>query len=361
MRLLIITQKINKNDPILGFFHGWINEFSKHFDSIVGICLEKGEYDLPSNVKVLSLGKERFSENCKVKSEKSKVQSVKFLRQLKYVVRFWSYIWRERKNYDAVFVHMNQEYILLGGLFWRLMGKKTYMWRNHHAGTFLTDTAGFLCNKVFCPSRFSYTAKFKNAVLMPVGINTDLFKREENLQRGKHSILFLGRISPVKKPDLLIDVLVKLHNDGRDFTASFYGDSLPKDGIYHDSLIKKVLDAGLSEKIKFYPGIPNNETVDVYNKHEIFVNLSSSGMYDKTIFEAMACECLVLASNRNLIGLIKDRYIFHEGDFNDLKMKLVEIIGLDRKEKEYDRSVFIELAKKNSLLNLAKKLSEIIK
>jgi hypothetical protein len=105
MKLLIITQKINKNDPILGFFHGWVKEFSKHFDSIVAICLEKGEYDMPTNVKVLSLGKE---------SGHSKV---------KYLLNFYKFIWQERNNYDAVFVHMNPVYVVLGGLLWKIIGE----------------------------------------------------------------------------------------------------------------------------------------------------------------------------------------------------------------------------------------------
>ena len=59
MRLLIITQKVDKNDPILGFFHRWIEEFAKHCQSIIVICLQKGEYNLPKNIKILSLGKEK--------------------------------------------------------------------------------------------------------------------------------------------------------------------------------------------------------------------------------------------------------------------------------------------------------------
>ena len=81
MRLLIITQKVNKNDPVLGFFHTWIKELATKFESIEVICLEKGHFDLPQNVTVYSLGKEhgvtrlgyiknffRFSQ-CKLRSD----------------------------------------------------------------------------------------------------------------------------------------------------------------------------------------------------------------------------------------------------------------------------------------------------
>ena len=44
-KLLIFTQKADINDPVLGFFHKWIEEFSKNFESIIVVCLEKGEFN----------------------------------------------------------------------------------------------------------------------------------------------------------------------------------------------------------------------------------------------------------------------------------------------------------------------------
>src|SRR3989344_8116257 len=157
MRLLIVTQKVDKKDPILGFFHRWIEEFAKNFEKVTVVCLEKGEYNLPTNVKVLSLGKEE---------RRSKAE---------YISRFYRYIWQERKNYGAVFVHMNQEYVLLAGDIWRLLGKSVYLWRNHAKGNFLTTMAVWLSDKVFYTSPQSFTARFKKAVQMPVGIDTDFF------------------------------------------------------------------------------------------------------------------------------------------------------------------------------------------
>lgn len=343
MKLLVITQKINQNDPVLGFFHGWVIEFSKHFEYITTICLEKGECDLPTNVKVLSLGKEK---------KHSKFQ---------YVNRFYRYIWQERKNYDAVFVHMNQEYVLLGGLIWRLLGKKTYMWRNHHAGTFLTNIAAFFCTKVFCTSKYSFTAKYKKTVIMPVGIDTNLFVAKQGIKRIPRSVLFLGRVSPVKKPDLLTKALIEIKKQNIEFTASFYGDPLPVDQKYYESLKEMVKVAELSDLIKFYKGIPNTKTVEIYNSHDIFVNLSSSGMYDKTIFEAMACECLVLASNDNLHGLIDGQFIFKEGDEEELVEKLKKLLNLDKDvAKEYGSRLRDVVIERHSLRELSNKLANIL-
>ena len=58
MRLLIVSQKVDIEDPILGFFHGWLLEFAKQCEEVTVIGLEVGKYALPKNVKVYSLGKE---------------------------------------------------------------------------------------------------------------------------------------------------------------------------------------------------------------------------------------------------------------------------------------------------------------
>ena len=343
MKLLIITQTVNKNDPVLGFFHNWIKELSEHYEEIKVIALFKGLCDLPQNVSVLSLGKENGRS------------------KLKYIFNFYKYLWQIRNQYDSVFVHMNEEYVLLAGILWKIMSKKVYMWRNHHAGSYLTDIASFLCTNIFCTSKFSYTAKFKKTILMPVGIDTKIFKTHEGSNRKVNSVLFLGRIAPVKRPDLLIRALIELRDNNFNFSASIYGNALPEDADYLSFLKEKIKQKGLEKELVFYPGIPNIETVPVYNQHEIFVNLSTSGMYDKTIFEAMACGCLVLASNKNLYGSIPERYIFNEGDLLDLKSKLVLISKISPEERENDKKIFRELAEKNSLDKLAKKISEIVK
>jgi len=76
MKLLICTQMIDKNDPILGFFHRWVEEFAKHFEHIHVICLKEGQHTLPQNVTVHSLGKEGGES------------------RIKYVIRFYRFFSR---------------------------------------------------------------------------------------------------------------------------------------------------------------------------------------------------------------------------------------------------------------------------
>jgi glycosyltransferase involved in cell wall biosynthesis len=338
MKLLIVTQKIDKNDGVLGFFHAWVVEFAKHCEKITVICLQKGEYDFPKNVHVLSLGKEEGGS------------------RLKYFFRFYRYIWRERKNYDSVFVHMNREYVLLGGVLWRAWGKKIMLWSNHKKGNIFTRIAVYLSDVVFCTSKFSYTAQFNKTKLMPVGVDTELFKRATSAERKKNSILCIGRIAPVKNIDVLIDALLLLDNEGRDFTATLVGDSLLKDAEYLTMIRTKAAPLLEKGKIQFLGSIPNDKTTEIYNRHEVYVNLTDSGSFDKTILEAMACECLIIASNVLLKDTLTKRFLFEEKNPGSLAEKLQAALSLPENEKEASGKTFRRYALSHDISRLAERL-----
>lgn len=280
MKLLIITQKVDKNDPILGFFHRWIEEFSKHYQSLIVICLEKGEYDLPKNLKVLSLGKEEG---------KSK---------LGYVYRFYRYIWQERANYDSVFVHMNQEYVLLAGDLWRLMGKRVMLWRNHAQGNILTRMAVMMSHKVFCTSPQSYTAQFKKTKIMPVGIDTDFFKPDLGVKKVPNSALLLGRVAPVKRVLEFVEWL-----SGTEYLATIAGPVGNEQ--YNQDIRSKIKELKLENRVKFVGAVSREEARDLYCSHSLYVNMTPAGSFDKTIFEAASCGTGIKVENNDLKFLEK--------------------------------------------------------
>ncbi len=323
MKLLILTQKVDREDPILGFFHRWLEELAKKFDKITVICLGKGKYELPDNVQVFSLGKPHSAEPARCSGGASRGKG-KIISRFKYIFRFFNILFFKSLNYDTVFVHMNQEYVLLGGIFWKITGKKVYLWRNHVQGDLLTRIAVGLSDKVFCTSPASFTAGFKKAVKMPVGIDTSIFNTESRIMNNelrKGKILFLSRMGPIKRPDLLIEALDILNKKGTNFVCNFYGDPLPKDRDYYEGLKSRAKELGLDKKVNFYEAVPNYQTPEIYNRHEIFVNLTPSGSFDKTILEAAACGCLPIIANASLRGEV-DESMITSGEPADIAAKL---------------------------------------
>jgi len=342
MKLLILTQAIDRNNPVLGFFYSWVLEFAKHCEKVTVIALGVGEYDLP-DIKVLSLGKE---------TGRSRV---------KYLARFYRYIWQERKNYDVVFVHMNPEYVVLGGFFWLVLGKKIGLWCNHKSGNLWLNLAITFAHYLFYTSPFSYLAgrKLKKASQMPAGINTEKFKVESKKLKVKNSILSLGRISVIKNIHILIEAARILDKENYDFILDIYGEPVERanDLEYFEKIKKDAGELIQKGEIRLLGGVANEKTPGIFNKHELFINLTNSGSLDKTVLEAMACESLVLVSNCSYENILPPQFLFKENDAVDLAKKIKGIFTLANKEKEslgsQNRNYVVN---NHSLILLAEKL-----
>ncbi len=340
LSLLFITQKVSSEDPVLGFVHGWLLEFAKEMDVTV-ICLERGPHRLPKNVRVFSLGKERG------------------LKRFGYLRNFYRLIWEERKRYGAVFVHMNPEYVLLGGLLWRLSLKKVMLWYNHEAGGVLLRIAAFFSNKVLHTSPYAYPARFGNALTMPAGIDTKLFSLQ-TVPKVPRSILFLGRISPIKHIELLIEAGKKLRERHIDCKLSIYGNAGQRDEGYRKELVRLGRELTAEDRLVFRDGIPNYKAPQVYSAHEVFVNLSPSGLFDKTILEALASETLVLVSSKAFTNVLPSEYLFREGDVEDLTEKMRSLLELSPQAKlEHGKQYRKYVEREHSLEELSGRLVKL--
>jgi glycosyltransferase involved in cell wall biosynthesis len=337
---------MDRKDSSLGFFYNWVMLLSTKFENIEVICL-KGKLDeyenLPANVKIHSLGKEYIKKGG-------------YLQKIKYIFRFYKLLWVLRNKYNKVFVHMNQEYLLLGGMFWKLFCKPVFMWRNHYDGSFLTDIAASFCRKVFCTSRFSYTAKYKKTVFMPVGVDESSCRLSEKIDRLPNSILFLGRLDVSKCPHILIEALGILAKKGFDFTATFVGGPSKTDVKYPEQLVAQAKILNLSDRVKFVGAVPNTETFKYYRSHDIFVNCSRSGMFDKTIFKSIACGCLTLATSGDFESLVGNEFIFADNDSESLAKKLAKVLLVSEKDHIRLKGILSKIIKKNNLQTLVNRI-----
>ena len=205
MKLLIITQKVDNQDDVLGFMHRWIEQFAAQCEQVTVICLFEGRHALPANVRVFSLGKE------------------KGVSRLEYLVRFFRIIWRERAAYDSVFVHMNQIYVLLGGLLWRALGKRVALWYAHGAVPSSLRVAEKMVNTVFTSTKSGFRLPSKKIRVVGQGIDTDFFcpKAREDAQGFR--IVVVGRISPIKDYETLILAAEKLQSEIDGLSVDYWG------------------------------------------------------------------------------------------------------------------------------------------
>lgn len=336
MKLLILTQKVDRQDPILGFFHRWLEEFAKHYERVTVICLKEGEHNLPPNIYIRSLGKERG------------------VSKFTYLWRFYSSIWRERKNYDAVFVHMNPEYVVLGGIPWRLWGKRVGLWYVHRQTNLKLRLAAVLAHTIFTSSPESFRLKNRKVRHVGHGIDTETFSPLP-WNVASRQLLHVGRITPIKRCDILIDALQNLRVRGEDWKAVFVGPVGDQD--YFDRLKRKVGQLGLEGKVSFLGPRSAQEVHEEFGRSFASVNMTPSGGMDKAVLESWAAGRPCLAANKafvSLYGPYWPDFSYKFGDSSDLAGKVAALASMPearcreavgaietKVQKEYDTSVVI--------------------
>ena len=272
MKLLIVTQKVDKNDPVLGFFHRWIEEFAKQCEKVTVICLQKGEYSLPSSVEVLSLGKEKGTS------------------RLTRVRLFYKYIFARRKDYDAVFVHMNPEYVVLAGWLWRLWHKKVVLWYTHKSVDIKLRVAVLFANAVATASKESFRLASKKVHVLGHGIDTDFFAPDPTVARGSWA-LSVGRLSKSKRHDLAIRA-AKLAG----VELRIAGEGPEREHLAH-------LAQELGAQVIFLGGLTQTQLRDEYRTAAYLIHTSETGSLDKVVLEALACGLPIKTSDPALKAL----------------------------------------------------------
>jgi len=346
MKLLICTQKVDMNDPILGFFHRWIEEFSKNVEKITIICLEEGEHNLPGNVRVLSLGKENGV---------SKVGRV---------YRFYKYIWRERAQYSHVFVHMNQVYVILGGLLWRALGKKISLWYVHRQTSITLWLAEKIVDRVFTASSQSFSIKSHKVQVVGHGIDLDNYSALTKNKGDVINILHVGRISRIKDILTLIKAGQILSQKWeKRFKIVFVGSPVTRDDrVYLKEVSKYIEENNIQDIFEFTGNVPNKDIKDFYAKADLTINMTPTGGMDKAVLESMASSVVVMSSNESFLehfGKYDSVLRFSFGDPQDLSEKIIylfENVNFEALEV-YLRN---KVEEKSSLTKLIRKIVNIM-
>ena len=326
MKMLIITQVVDTQDPILGFFHRWIEEFAKHCEQVTVIALKVGTYSMPKNVKVLSLGKEDGAG------------------KLRRVYNFYKYIWKYRKEYDNVFVHMNTIYILLGGVFWKLLRKRVGLWYAHGHVPLQLRIAQYFVHYIFSSTKSGCRLRTNKIHVVGQGIDTNAFcydeqKRNARLQQSKDELrlIMVGRISPVKNFETFIKAVYILRNKGINASATIVGEpALSEQYEYLDSLHMLCKDLDMQEYVHFVGALPNDKVILYLQDADICINTSMTGSMDKVVLEAMAVGIPSITCNvafKDMSIKYGTPRIVKEKDVYEFTKSMIEYVSLNDKDK----------------------------
>ena len=239
MKLLLCTQVVDKNDPVLGFFVRWIEEFKKHCE-----------------VEVISL---------------------KTLGRGGKIMRTWRLLRRASAGqYDAVFVHMNPEYLVAAGWLWKLRGKKTGLWYTHKSVDLKLRIAERFADIIFTASKESFRLPSSKVRVMGHGIDTDFFCPDPGVVRTEH-LLSVGRLMPSKRHDLAIRIA-----SGQGRTLRIAGEGPERKNL--EALAQK-----LGARVQFLGPLTQVQLRNEYRRAALLIHRSETGSLDKVVLEAAAC------------------------------------------------------------------------
>lgn len=283
--LVIITPKVDANDDLLGSFVGWLKEFSKYFDRVEVICLTKGRYNLPANVFVYSLGKERGNT------------------RLARAISFYKLLFRLVPRSEGVFASYSPIYALASWPVAWLFHKKIILWYLHRSVTKHLKIAEKICEKIVTSSRDSLKFKSDKILELGHGIDLDYFRPQEigetvTLRDGPLRILSVGRFSRIKNHETLIAAAKILKSQNLDFKVKIIGQPImSSDFPYFEELKALRIKLDLEKEVEFVGMVPHREILPFYQEAQMLVNPLPSGGLDRTVLEGMATGLVVFTSN----------------------------------------------------------------
>jgi len=314
MKLLIVTQRIDKDDENLGAFYYWFERLAKECDEMVIIASFVGKTDLPGHVHIHSLGKEK---------------NVGKFKRLKTFFELFSYHYAKS---DAVFFHQIPEFVIAASPFLFALKKRSVLWYAHKSVTLRLKLAERLVDFVATSSPEGFRLPSKKVIYTGQAINTDVFIPGKAVKEHPLKLITVGRISPIKNYEQIINACAAgsaLWPAGWSLTI-IGGPILPRDHAYLASLKHIVEEKNLGKQVFFAGSVRFTRIPDVLGEHDVFINVSGTGSLDKAVFEAMSAGLSVLTANEAYRAIVPDAYFLDHTNAEYIAERVKQVAGEKR-------------------------------
>ncbi len=297
MNLIWVNQKTDIDDSGLGVTIDWINAFANNVNKIYVITHDAGRLpDIP-NVEIVSIGKEKGY---------SKVRKAWEL---------YRHCWRiiQNNKIDGCFVHMVPIFGVMLSPLLRLKGIPILQWYTHGYTSWAARLSYYLANQILTASHESLSITGSKILAIGHGIDTDHFspasveKKDGQPVKRIRKIITVGRISPVKRLEVLISAVKELRQQEIACELSIIGEPRGSEGeSFLAALKQQVRQNKLEQFVHFIGTVPRYELPNWYQNADLFVNLSNLGGMDKAVMEAVCCHTPILTSNRSYEPMLKE-------------------------------------------------------
>ncbi len=193
--------------------------------------------------------------------------------------------------------------------------------------------------------------------VIPIGIETDLFKLLENTAREANSFVTIckGLESERRRLTKGIDMFIEMAKAFPDCPFTIIGDKKP-------ALLPKL------PNVTYLPFVPNKDLPAILNTFGFYVQLSLTEGFSNALLEGMACGCIPIVSRVGPMPKIAENYgyVLKRKDVNLLKDLVSKALVENQESKRNEMSNFIHenystAIRKEKLNNLLKGIAKQIK
>ena len=277
----MITPKVDPADDLFGHVNGWATALAARVERLYVVALWPGRPALPANARFATLGKPADEGGAGSLSSRAG-----WLARLQRIVARLCL----RNEIDAVLAHMGPAFAVAAAPIARLTGRPTFLWYAHGHVSPLLRLAHLLVDGVGTSTPDGFRIASPKVTITGQGIDLDRFRPAETWP-GSERLLSVGRFSPVKRYETLIDALAEPGLAGRDdLNAELVGGVHSHvEADYLEALRSRVRARGLERRVRFVEGLPHAEIVPTYQGATLFATASVTGSLDKVVLEAAAC------------------------------------------------------------------------
>lgn len=351
MRLLLFNLATDADDSVLGFTTSWIREFAKHVHAIDVITMRSGRIDVPENVSVYSVGKEKgYSEPRRI---------IEFYRILFRLLR--------QHRYDGCFAHMIPLFVVMAAPILRLRKIPIVLWYAHKSVTLMLRLATLFAYRIVTSVQEGFCIKTPKLRIIGQGIDVNQFTPDEHTLDTPHpfALVTVGRLTRRKHVELLLQGVARFIQAYPDLRLTFtiIGESYTfHDEAYVQDLRTYVSDAHLENSVRFEGSIPYQQIPSYYQKADCFVSMSDTGSIDKAILEAMSCGIIPIMTNHALAGTFEQglaALCMIDADPGALAEHLFRVYSLSfEKRRALGRQLRELVVRDHSLQKLSQKILE---
>ena len=310
MKLVVVTQRVDPGDPVLGATVSKLRALAARVDELVVVADSSVPGALPSNCTVRPF-----------RADHRVGRGLRFEAALAAELR--------RGRPAAVLAHMCPIYAVLAAPLARPFGVDVFLWFTHWRRSGLLRAATRVSTKVL--SVDARTFPLRTTKLVPIGHGIDVADLPcvDRPAREPLTLLALGRTSPAKGLVTIIRAVARVP----EVRLVVHGASLTEEERTHKlGLERLVLEERVLDRVTIGGPIPRHGVPGLYAQVDALVNDMREGATDKVVYEAAATCLPVIASNASFDTLLPDDLRFEHGDVDGLATAIRRLREIDRND-----------------------------